>query len=696
MIRKKNIFIPVAIAIVAVLVALTLYIFIPASREKQMDALCRVKAHSNYAIVLAPKDTLFLSLRDDSLCDAAIHADSLHGYSDQTGVFVSNTGCLVTSDALVDEAPSVITGKPLLARLERIDSLLSKRLKKEAGEVDELDYYARTHTVVDDGYNDVMTYRAMVTTHKEQTDSALQKVRRAIKNSSRIKATMQIRAELTTPYTKQSVRARLLARDHGLLLLQTAEETLPAGSTRFSVYRFGVRRWNSKLLAFNDLGSKSVGRLPQKVSRKEELFAACEGGAWVNTSGHLCGIERGGKRASSLDVARLMRKVHSWPAWWVLNFKAWIKGLRGDAPSLSIEDRPKKVLLCVRTLMADSARYEGEALQTKKGLKREGYGILTLKEGDVVRGMWHADSIGNGELFTDEGTYVGQLDSIMRPEGVGRFYGKDGAYYEGEWKAGKRSGHGFSVNGRQIVHCGSWKNNRFQGERMIYTADRIYGIDLSRHQHEKGKRKYGIDWSNLRITSLGGGSRRVKGQVDYPVSFAYIKATEGKTVFNKYYSSDLRQARKHGVAVGSYHFFSTRTPGAQQAAYFLKMAWIAPSDLPPVLDLEPTDKQIRDMGGDAALFHQVMTWLRIVEQRHGKRPILYVGQLFVNNHLKHAPAALRNYDVWIARYGEFKPYVKLLHWQLTPYGRVRGIHGEVDVNVFNGSKEEFLNYRRSH
>mgnify|MGYP002524227310 FL=1 len=696
MIRKKKIIIPVAIAVVAVLVALTLYIFIPVSRERQMDALCRVQAHGAYAIVFAPKDTLFLSLRDDSLRNAAIHADSLHDHCDQTGVFVSNNGCLVTTDTLVAEVPSEITGKPLLARLERIDTLLTKRLKKETAEEDELNYYARTHTVVDDGYNDVMAYRTVVTIHKEQTDSALQKVRRAIKDASHIKATMQIHAALTTPYTQQPIRARLLARDHGLLLLQTADEALPVGSTRFSVYRFGVRRLNSKLLAFNDLGSQSVGQLPQEVSRKAILFPACEGGAWVNRSGHLSGIEHGGKRISSLSVARLMRKVHCWPAWWSLNFKAWIKGQRGTTPKTSMEDRPKRVLLCVRTLMADSALYEGEALQTAKELKREGYGMLTRKDGTTLRGMWHADTIGEGELTTDEGLYVGQLDSLMRPKGQGRFYGKDGAYYEGEWKAGKRSGHGFSVNGRQIVHCGSWKNNHFQGERMIYTADRIYGIDLSRHQHEKGKRKYGIDWSNLRITSLGGGSRRVQGKVDYPVSFAYIKATEGKTVFNKYYPSDLRQARKHGVAVGSYHFFSTRKSGAQQAAYFLKMAWIAPTDLPPVLDLEPSDKQIRDMGGDAALFRQVMAWLRIVEQRHGKKPILYVGQLFVNNHLKHAPAALRNYDVWIARYGEFKPYVRLLHWQLTPYGRVRGIHGEVDVNVFNGSKEEFLNYRRSH
>ena len=44
--------------------------------------------------------------------------------------------------------------------------------------------------------------------------------------------------------------------------------------------------------------------------------------------------------------------------------------------------------------------------------------------------------------------------------------------------------------------------------------------------------------------------------------------------------------------------------------------------------------------------------------------------------------------------GEFRPYVKLAFWQLTPEGRVRGIHGEVDVNVFNGDKEEFARWRK--
>lgn len=115
-----------------------------------------------------------------------------------------------------------------------------------------------------------------------------------------------------------------------------------------------------------------------------------------------------------------------------------------------------------------------------------------------------------------------------------------------------------------------------------------------------------------------------------------------------------------------------------------------------MLDLEPTEKQIREMGGDEAMFREALIWLRIVENKCGKKPLLYVSQQFVNDHLSKAPEAFRRYDVWVARYGEFKPYVKLLHWQLTPYGKVRGIHGEVDINVFNGTREKFRSYISSN
>ena len=237
---------------------------------------------------------------------------------------------------------------------------------------------------------------------------------------------------------------------------------------------------------------------------------------------------------------------------------------------------------------------------------------------------------------------------------------------------------------------GEWKADVYRGERLHYTSDRLYGIDISKHQHIKGKRRYGIDWGRLRITHLGTLSKKtVSGAIDYKVSFVFIKSTEGTTVLNPYYKADYAAARAHGYPVGSYHFFSHRSTGGAQAEAFLRNSHFRKGDLPPVLDLEPFPSQIEKMGGVHAMWSRVRNWLQIVEKRTGMRPILYISQTFVNRYLDAAPDIKHGYPVWIARYGEYKPDVKLWIWQLAPDGRVAGIHGEVDINVFNGYSGEF-------
>ena len=246
------------------------------------------------------------------------------------------------------------------------------------------------------------------------------------------------------------------------------------------------------------------------------------------------------------------------------------------------------------------------------------------------------------------------------------------------------------------MQAGEWIQNTFKGERLVYTSERIYGIDISRYQHEKGRKKFSINWGNLRIKHLGTLSKkRVEGEMDYPVSFVYIKATEGKSLVNQYYDADYIQARKHGIPVGSYHFFSTHIPADVQANLFLSNAHVQDGDFPPVLDVEPSDAKIERMGGTEAMWTSIRTWLNIVEKRTGRIPILYINQRFVNKYLPYAPDVEEKYPVWIARYGEYKPDVKLVYWQLSPDGRVNGIQGKVDINVFNGYREEFNEFKGS-
>ena len=294
------------------------------------------------------------------------------------------------------------------------------------------------------------------------------------------------------------------------------------------------------------------------------------------------------------------------------------------------------------------------------------------------------------------GRYEGENQKGV-PNGYGKYYGDDGSFYDGHWKDGKRDGFGIYVAPHEYLQVGEWKANVFKGERLTYTPDRIYGIDLSRHQHEKNNKVYHIYWNKLRITDLGTlSTKTIKGKVDYPVSFAYVKSTEGCTVLNAYYEADYKAARAHGIRTGTYHFFSTMSPGAAQAAYFLKCSKFNKGDLPPVLDVEPTDAQIVAMGGAEVMFRNIRAWMSLVQKRTGKRPILYISQTFANTYMPLAPDLGDNYHIWIARYGEYKPNFKLAYWQLSPDGKVRGIHGDVDINVFNGYRNQYEEFLKRH
>lgn len=303
-----------------------------------------------------------------------------------------------------------------------------------------------------------------------------------------------------------------------------------------------------------------------------------------------------------------------------------------------------------------------------------------------------ADSLETCVRLDSAGIYAGDLSVSEKACGHGYYVSDKGDYYEGLWADDCRHGLGLSVSTLHGVRLGEWRQDRYMGERMRYTSERIYGIDISRYQHGTGRKKYPILWNQLRVTYLGNNQKHALGNVDYPVRFVFIKSTESTNIRNPFYKADYLQARRQGIPIGAYHFFSWKTSGAAQARYFLANTLFRRGDLPPVLDLEPSQKQIEAMGGTEAMFSQVRTFLKHVELFTHVRPILYVSQQFVNRYLTTAPDLKRNYQVWIARYGEYKPDVKLALWQLSPNGRVRGIRGEVDINVFNGFHTQFEHF----
>lgn len=220
-----------------------------------------------------------------------------------------------------------------------------------------------------------------------------------------------------------------------------------------------------------------------------------------------------------------------------------------------------------------------------------------------------------------------------------------------------------------FVGPSSFRWKAMYGEADYPEGFKVHGIDVSHYQEN-------IDWERLRNANIK----------SFPVSFVFIKATEGVSLIDENFNQNFYEARRNGIVRGAYHFFVPECDAARQARFFLKQVHLEPGDLPPVLDVEKKGELTTPQ-----LQKAVKRWLDIVERQCGVKPILYTGYKFKLDYLNTPD--FDEYPYWIAHY-----YVEKLSykgdwkfWQHTDCGRVDGIRGYVDCNIFSGSMEELMN-----
>jgi lysozyme len=191
----------------------------------------------------------------------------------------------------------------------------------------------------------------------------------------------------------------------------------------------------------------------------------------------------------------------------------------------------------------------------------------------------------------------------------------------------------------------------------------IHGIDISHYQGE-------INWDQLREAMIE----------RCPVRFIVIKATEGSNNLDASFKENFYQSRENGFIRGAYHFWSTKTSAEAQAQYFLKQVRLEDGDLPPILDVEKKGNISKEQ-----FKSDVLTWLRIVEKHYHVKPIIYTYYKFKMTYLNDK--VFDQYPYWIAHYYvdkvEYKGKWKF--WQHTDCGRLLGIKGYVDFDIYNGS-----------
>ncbi|MBD1422983.1 GH25 family lysozyme [Sphingobacterium chuzhouense] len=194
--------------------------------------------------------------------------------------------------------------------------------------------------------------------------------------------------------------------------------------------------------------------------------------------------------------------------------------------------------------------------------------------------------------------------------------------------------------------------------------DYVYGIDISQYQGD-------ISWIDINT---------IYDQV--PIDFVFIRATMGEEAKDKRFVVNWKAAQSRAKLRGAYHYFRPNENSICQARNFINTVKLKPGDLPPVLDIEERPrKQPMD-----SLKVGLKRWLDEVEEHYGIQPILYSGDSYFTDFLEKE---FSNYVLWIANYNFWvdKPKKHWNFWQFSERGYVRGIKGNVDLNMFKGSIE---------
>lgn len=203
-----------------------------------------------------------------------------------------------------------------------------------------------------------------------------------------------------------------------------------------------------------------------------------------------------------------------------------------------------------------------------------------------------------------------------------------------------------------------------------HTGPTVAGIDVSYYQDA-------IAWPRVRRAGI---------------RYAFIRVSDGLTVRDPRFASYWRDARQAGLLRGAYQFFRPEQDPLAQADLLIAAIDRDPGELPPVIDVEATGGKRAD---EIAI--NVRIWVEHVRARLGVEPIVYTGPDFWRTHVRSAD--LSRQPLWLAHYTSECPTVpapwqRWTFWQHTDRGRVPGIAGPVDLDVFAGSLGDLHDFAR--
>ncbi|MCQ2417039.1 MAG: glycoside hydrolase family 25 [Oscillospiraceae bacterium] len=216
----------------------------------------------------------------------------------------------------------------------------------------------------------------------------------------------------------------------------------------------------------------------------------------------------------------------------------------------------------------------------------------------------------------------------------------------------------------------------------------------------------GVLWFNMpterKYPVRGVDASHYQGDMDWNVianqniRFVFLKATEGSGTIDDCFHRNLENAREAGLYAGAYHFFSFDSAAETQAENYCSVVPVLEDALPPVIDLELYRSE--NLPDVETVRESLRILLAKFQETYHKQPIIYTTKECWERYLNGTDLT---YTLWI-RSIFTKPSEchepKWMFWQYNPRGKLDGYEGQevwIDLNVFNGTEEEFETYFRT-
>lgn len=226
----------------------------------------------------------------------------------------------------------------------------------------------------------------------------------------------------------------------------------------------------------------------------------------------------------------------------------------------------------------------------------------------------------------------------------------------------------FLIVAAALVYSGVrlWNYRRDYRPNVDISAYGVRGIDISAHNGT-------IDFGKVSRSGI---------------DFVFMKASEGTDFRDRMFRANYDSAVSHGLPVGAYHFFRYERDGVAQAVNLCKALDGRMPALGVVIDVEdagnPSDG---DTDVVVANLSEMIDYLNL----RGLTVMFYTNKDGYNRFLRDAFAG---YPLWICSFTDNPIDAEWRFWQYSHNGRVDGISGNVDLNVFNGDRAGWESMQR--